>query len=85
VDVGTCCLDACTYPPVLEDIFLNGTRLTTVVRDGLPAGATAALRFTVSGGGAIRNQHLLAGRPEASAEGGCAPSRRRDPRARHKT
>jgi len=54
-DIGTCCLDACSYPPVLEDIFLNGTKLTTVVRDGLPAGATAALRFTVTGGGAIRN------------------------------
>ena len=54
-DIAMCCVDACSYPPALEDILLNGTKLTKVVRDGLPAGATAALEFTVSGSGAIRN------------------------------
>lgn len=54
-DIAMCCVDACNYPPVLEDILLNGTKLTTVVRDGLPAGATAALEFTVTGSGTIRN------------------------------
>jgi hypothetical protein len=53
-DIGMCCVDACGYPPVLEDILLNGTKLTKVVYDGLPAGATAALEFTVTGSGAIR-------------------------------
>jgi hypothetical protein len=53
-DIGMCCVDACSYPPVLEDILLNGTKLTKVVRDALPAGATAALEFTVTGSGAIR-------------------------------
>jgi hypothetical protein len=53
-DLGMCCVDACNYPPVLEDILLNGTKLTKVVRDGLPVGATAALEFTVDGQGAIR-------------------------------
>jgi len=43
------------YPPVLEDILLNGTKLTKVVREGLPVGATAALEFTVTGSGTIRN------------------------------
>jgi hypothetical protein len=42
-------------PPDLEDILLNGTTLTKVVRDGLPAGATTALEFTLTGAGAIRN------------------------------
>jgi hypothetical protein len=54
-DIAMCCVDACSYPPVLEDILLNGTKLTKVVRDGLPAGATAALEFTLTGNGAIRN------------------------------
>ena len=49
-----CCLDACNYPPVLEDILLNGTKLTTVVREGLPAGPSVALEFMVGGNGAIR-------------------------------
>jgi len=53
-DIGMCCVDACNYPPVLEDILLNGTKLTKVVREGLPAGVTAALEFAVTGGGAIR-------------------------------
>jgi hypothetical protein len=52
-DIGMCCVDACNYPPVLEDILLNGTKLTTVVRDGLPAGVTAALEFSVDGRGVI--------------------------------
>jgi hypothetical protein len=54
-DIGMCCVDACNDPPVLEDILLNGTKLTKVVRDGLPAGATAALEFTLTGSGTIRN------------------------------
>lgn len=54
-DIGMCCVDACNYPPALEDILLDGTKLTRVVRDGLPVGATAALEFTVMGGGAIRD------------------------------
>jgi hypothetical protein len=54
-DIGVCCVDACGYPPALEDILLNGTKLTKVVRDGLPAGATAALEFTLTGRGDVRN------------------------------
>ncbi len=53
-DLGMCCVDACSYPPVLEDLLLNGTKLTRIVREGLPVGATAALEFTVDGRGAIR-------------------------------
>lgn len=53
-DIVVCCFDACNYPPVLEDILLNGTKLTAVVRDGLPAGVRAALEFSVDGRGAIR-------------------------------
>jgi hypothetical protein len=53
-DIGMCCVDACTYPPVLEDILLNGTKVTKVVREGLPEGATAALEFTATGSGEIR-------------------------------
>jgi hypothetical protein len=54
-DVGMCCFDSCNYPPVLEDILLNGTKLTKVVHDGLPAGLTAALEFTLKGNGTIQN------------------------------
>jgi len=54
-DIGMCCVDACNYPPVLEEILLNGTKLTSVVSEGLPAGVTAALEFTVTGSGTIRN------------------------------
>jgi hypothetical protein len=50
-----CCFDSCNYPPVLEDILLNGTKLTKVVRDNLPSGLTAALEFTVKGDGTIQN------------------------------
>ena len=39
-DIGMCCVDACNYAPVLEDILLNGTKLTRVVHDGLPAGTS---------------------------------------------
>ena len=53
-DIGACCVDACNYPPVLEDISLNGTKLTKVVRDGLPVGVTAALEFSVTGTGLVR-------------------------------
>ena len=53
-DIAACCNDACNYPPVLEDISLNGTRLTHVVHDALPDGITAALEFSVSGTGAVR-------------------------------
>jgi len=42
-------------PPVLEDILLNGTKLTKVVHDNLPSGLTSALEFTVTGSGTIRN------------------------------
>jgi hypothetical protein len=54
-DAGMCCFDSCNYPPVLEDILLNGTRMTKVVRDGLPSGLTAALEFTLRGDGTIQN------------------------------
>jgi hypothetical protein len=54
-DVGMCCFDSCKNPPVLEDILLNGTKLTKVVHDNLPSGLTSALEFTVTGSGAIRN------------------------------
>ena len=53
-DIGMCCVDSCNYPPVLEDILLNGTKLTKVVREGLPPEAQAALEFSVDGRGAIR-------------------------------
>jgi hypothetical protein len=53
-DVGMCCFDSCNYPPVLEDILLNGIKLTKVVTDGLPAGVTAALEFKVTGSGTIQ-------------------------------
>ncbi len=54
-DLGVCCVDACGYPPVLEDILLNGTKLTRVVRDGLPAGISGALEFRVTANGTILN------------------------------
>jgi hypothetical protein len=53
-DIGTCCFDSCNVQPVLEDISLNGTKLTKIVRDGLPAGVTAALEFSVTGTGMVR-------------------------------
>jgi hypothetical protein len=53
-DIGMCCVDACNYPPALEDVLLNGTKLTRVVTEGLPVGATAALEFSVDGSGAVR-------------------------------
>jgi len=54
-DIGMCCIDACAYPPALHDIYLNGTKLTRVVTDGLPAGATAALEFTLRRDGTVAN------------------------------
>jgi hypothetical protein len=53
-DIGMCCVDACNYAPVLEDILVNGTKLTKVVREGLPVGASAALEFSVDGRGTVR-------------------------------
>lgn len=53
-DPAMCCLDACNFPPVLEDIYVNGTKLTKVVHEGLPAGAYAALEFTLTGDGRVR-------------------------------
>jgi hypothetical protein len=49
-----CCVDACSYGPVLEDILVNGTKLTKVVREGLPTGVSAALEFSVDGRGTVR-------------------------------
>lgn len=54
-DIAMCCVDACAYPPALRDIYLNGTKLTRVVTDGLPAGATAALEFTLRRDGTVAN------------------------------
>ena len=54
-DPNACCLNSCSPPPVVEDVLLNGTKLTKVVRDGLPAGVTAALEFTLKGDGTIQN------------------------------
>ena len=48
-----CCVDSCNYPPVLEDILLNGTKLTKVATTAQPPGT--ALEFKVSGGGTIQN------------------------------
>jgi hypothetical protein len=39
---------------VLEDILLDRTKLTKVVREGLPFGAPVDLEFTLDGHGAIR-------------------------------
>ena len=30
-----CCVDACSYPPVLEDILLDGTKLTPTDNNNL--------------------------------------------------
>ena len=54
-DPNACCLNSCSPPPVVEDILLNGTKLTRVVTDGLPAGVTVALEFTVTGSGTVKN------------------------------
>jgi hypothetical protein len=54
-DPNACCLNACSPPSVTSDILLNGTKLTKVVVDGLPVGATAALEFTLKGDGTIQN------------------------------
>jgi len=52
---NVCCINSCSPPPVLEDILLNGTKLTKVVHDNLPSPLTAALEFTLKGDGTIRN------------------------------
>ena len=54
-DPNACCLNSCSPPPVVEDILLNGTKLTKIVHDSLPSGVTSALEFTVTGSGAVRN------------------------------
>ncbi len=54
-DPEACCVNACSPPPVVEDILLNGTKLTRVVHDGLPESVSAALEFTVTGSGTINN------------------------------
>ena len=54
-DPNTCCINSCSPPPVLEDILLNGTKLTKVVHDNLPSGLTSALEFKVTGSGTIQN------------------------------
>jgi hypothetical protein len=54
-DPNACCVNACSPPPVVEDVLLNGTRLTKVVHDNLPSGVTSALEFTLKGDGTIRN------------------------------
>jgi hypothetical protein len=40
---------------VVEDVFLNGTKLTKIVHDTLPSGVTSALEFAVTGSGTVRN------------------------------
>jgi hypothetical protein len=54
-DPNTCCINSCSPPPVVEDILLNGTKLTKVVHDNLPSGLTSALEFKVTGSGTIQN------------------------------
>jgi hypothetical protein len=54
-DPNTCCINSCSPPPVVEDILLNGTKLTKIVHDGLPSGVTSALEFTVTGSGTVKN------------------------------
>jgi len=54
-DIATCCVDACAYPPVVRDIYLNGTKLTRTVTNGLPAGISVALEFTLGRDGTVRN------------------------------
>ncbi len=54
-DPNTCCINSCSPPSVVEDILLNGTKLTKVVTDSLPTGVTGALEFTLKGDGTIKN------------------------------
>jgi hypothetical protein len=54
-DPNACCINSCSPPPVVEDILLNGTKLTKVVHDGLPSGVTAAVEFALKGDGTIQN------------------------------
>ncbi len=52
-DPNTCCIDSCSPPAVVGEIQLNGTKLTKVVTDSLPAGVTGALEFTLKGDATI--------------------------------
>jgi hypothetical protein len=54
-DPNACCINSCSPPPVVEDVFLNGTKLTKIVHDTLPSGVTSALEFAVTGSGTVRN------------------------------
>jgi hypothetical protein len=54
-DPNTCCVDSCRPPSVVDEIQLNGTKLTKVVTDNLPTGVTAALEFTLKGDATIQN------------------------------
>jgi hypothetical protein len=54
-DPNACCVSSCRVPPVVEDVLLNGTKLTKIVHDSLPSGVTAALEFTLKGDGSIQN------------------------------
>ncbi len=54
-DPNTCCINSCSPPSVVDEIQLNGTKLTKVVTDNLPTGVTGALEFTLKGDGTIRN------------------------------
>jgi hypothetical protein len=54
-DPNTCCIDPCSPPSVVDEIQLNGTKLTKVVTDNLPTGVTGALEFTLKGDGTIQN------------------------------
>jgi hypothetical protein len=54
-DPNACCINSCSPPPVVEEILLNGMKLTKVVHDNLPSGVTAALEFTLKGDGTIQN------------------------------
>jgi hypothetical protein len=54
-DPNACCVSSCRVPPVVEDVLLNGTKLTKIVHDSLPVGVVAALEFTLKGDGTIQN------------------------------
>ena len=54
-DPNTCCINSCSPPSVVDEIQLNGTKLTKVVSDNLPTGVTGALEFTLKGDGSIKN------------------------------
>ena len=41
-DPNACCVNSCSPPSVVDEIQLNGTKLTKVVTDNLPAGLVIA-------------------------------------------